>query len=484
MLDAQGKQLATLAQRYGVNAMPLSLLLIGLAVALSGLADAPTPLLISGMGLVTVGAFDLAQRRLLHSDYAAWVLPAAGLTLLPGLLLLPAEDAWGFWAALIAAAVALLLTRTGPASWTDAAYGGLVLLGAGLGGLAASPAGETLGLVLVGAAVALAALLARLVTTGAPAVAPQEGTSGRATVPAMDADDRTRIDVTMDGMVRAAQAINDVVHQQSQGAMEQAAVISLMNSKMDDFLELSERISSQTQTVAEMSSRSQTMSSEGEAALTQVVGMMESVREQVVDVATTIVRLAQLTRRVDAIINTVTEIATQSNLLALNASIEAARAGVHGRGFAVVADEVRSLSQQSSDAARQVQSLLGEIQSAVGQTREAAETSMNGVESGMMRMRQANEVMHALTDTVSKSNNSVQSVYAIIMQQIDGLEEVAISMDRIERITQQTLTGMRTVETVAQNLNRLADDMHNSLQRGLNAVTLPAAAQPPLEQVE
>ncbi|HLV37158.1 MAG TPA: methyl-accepting chemotaxis protein, partial [Spirillospora sp.] len=167
----------------------------------------------------------------------------------------------------------------------------------------------------------------------------------------------------------------------------------------------------------------------------------------------------ELTQRIDEIILSVSEIATQSNLLALNASIEAARAGVHGRGFAVVADEVRTLSQQSTSAAQQVRAILGEIQNAMKQSVEATQAGMQGVDNGVAMTREANTIMQSLSQSVNESFKSVKAIYDVIRQQMEDLEAIAITIERIERITQQNLASTRMVETVSAGLSHLSSEL-------------------------
>jgi methyl-accepting chemotaxis protein len=280
--------------------------------------------------------------------------------------------------------------------------------------------------------------------------------------------------VTVDGLVRSVQAINEATHQQSSSAGEQSDVIHLTNNLLDDFLTLSERISGQALNVTKTAQETEEISGQGQEAITQAIVGMDDLREQVAAIGKTIVTLAKLTQRIDEIINSVSEIATQSNLLALNASIEAARAGVHGRGFAVVADEVRSLAQQSTEAAAQVRAILAEIQNAMKETIRATEVGMDGVNDGSSRTQEANEVMVQLSESATASNLAVRDIYAVIRQQADGLEEISISMDRIQMITQNTLASTRAVETVSTNLTRLASDLQTAvgqvpdLDKGLN----------------
>jgi hypothetical protein len=269
----------------------------------------------------------------------------------------------------------------------------------------------------------------------------------------------THIRATADGLARAADAINQVTLQLSSGAVEQADAIGFTNDRLDTFTHLSEQIREQARSVTLMAGNTAEFSTKGQTAIRQAIDGMNEIRVQVTHIAETLVKLGELTQRIDEIIDSVSEIATQSNLLALNASIEAARAGSHGRGFAVVADEVRNLAQQSTGAAAQVRSILSEIQSAMKQTVEATQVGMTGVDNGVSMTRQADDIMQHLSESVNESFKSVKAIYEVIRQQMEDLEEIAITMQRIERITQQNLTSTRMVETVSTNLGRLSTEL-------------------------
>jgi methyl-accepting chemotaxis protein len=395
------------------------------------------------------------------------LLPALGAAASLGLLLLPAAGDWTAW--LLLCGLALLPLTPALRREPPPLYAGLTLIAA-LVGVALAGGTEAFrwdaglgGLALL--AVGLLALLPGDELRREPGSAsPLQAASSEELNELL-----TRIHVTVDGLVRAAQAINDVTEQQSEGANEQVDVLKLTNTMMDDFLKLSEQVNQQARAMTETSQQTSEVSEDGQTAIRQAITGMDQIREQVNAIGTTIVTLAQLTRRIDEIITSVSEVATQSNLLALNASIEAARAGAHGRGFAVVADEVRALSLQSTNAARQVRDILAEIQAAVRQTVSATEAGMQQVDAGAEVTRQADHIMQQLAENVAASNQGVRAIYEVIRQQAQGLEEIAISMERVDRITQQNLTSTRMITTVSTNLTRLADELQEAVQSGQRA---------------
>ncbi len=284
-------------------------------------------------------------------------------------------------------------------------------------------------------------------------------------------DFSTRLHANADGVVRAAQAINEVIGEQKRSANEQVDVIRQTNRMMEQFLELSEDVHERARAMTSTAEETENISQAGQDTLGDTINMMSQIRAQVHVIGETITRLAQLTREIDKIISSVSEIATQSNLLALNASIEAARAGTQGRGFAVVADEVRTLSQQSTTAANQVRVILVDIQDAVKETIIATQAGMSELDTGLEKSREANDIMSQLNNTVSTSSEAVRDIYNVIRQQSNGLEEISINISRINMITETNATSLRAVSTVSENLTRLTNELQSTVVQSGNVPT-------------
>lgn len=256
----------------------------------------------------------------------------------------------------------------------------------------------------------------------------------------------------------AQRMIEDVVVQQSSGVAEQAEILQTMNSTLDDFLKAAEQVNEQMRAISSSAQDTVSLAESGQDAITRMIEDIGAIRQQVLAIGGTITSLTRLTRSIDEIITSVSEIATQSNLLALNASIEAARAGVQGRGFAVVADEVRVLSQQSTGAATQVRAILAEIQSAVQQTIDATEAGMHGLDTGLTTVQEADHIMVRLGSNVNNINLAMRAVSEYIRRQIDGMEGMAINLERADRLAQQSLSGVRLVERVSADLQQIDPD--------------------------
>ena len=156
--------------------------------------------------------------------------------------------------------------------------------------------------------------------------------------------------------------------QQVSTASQQSAAISQTTTTVDEVRTIAEQTVARAQEVAEAAQRSVEIARTGDVAVGETIESMALIKGRVEGIAENILALSEQTQQIGQIISTVNDIATQSNMLALNASVEAARAGEQGKGFAVVAMEVRSLAEQSRQATGQVEEILSDIQRATNMT--------------------------------------------------------------------------------------------------------------------
>jgi len=161
----------------------------------------------------------------------------------------------------------------------------------------------------------------------------------------------------------------------------------------------------------------------------------------------------------DSLIATVNDVAEQSNLLAVNAAIEAAKAGEAGRGFAVVAAEVKALAEQSKQATAQVRGILGEIQRATQAAVMAAEQGVKASEAGAGVAGRAGEAIRLLSESLTESAQAAQQIVVSVEQQSVGMDQVALAMQNIQQASAQNLASTRQVDRAAQDLNELAREL-------------------------
>jgi methyl-accepting chemotaxis protein len=170
----------------------------------------------------------------------------------------------------------------------------------------------------------------------------------------------------------------------------------------------------------------------------------------------TINRLSEQTQAAGDVIAMVNDLAEQSNLLSVNASIEAAKAGEYGKGFTVVAQEVKSLAEQSKQAVAQVRTMLSEIQKASQMAVQAAAHSREAVEAGRQQSVEAGEVIQRLADGAGEDAQASLQVVASSQQQLAGMEQIAQAISSINEAGNQSVAGTRQVEQEVKRLQDLA----------------------------
>src|SRR5262249_23175477 len=156
------------------------------------------------------------------------------------------------------------------------------------------------------------------------------------------------------------------------------------------------------------------------------------IRQRVENIAETILSLSERTQQIGEIINTVNAIADQSKLLALNASIEAARAGDEGRGFAVVAAEGRQVDEQSRQATARIGEIVNEIQQATNTAVMVTEEGSKGAERGIELVNRAGEAIRDLAATLEEATQAAVQIAASTHQQTNGMSQLAAAMRQIK----------------------------------------------------
>ena len=254
----------------------------------------------------------------------------------------------------------------------------------------------------------------------------------------------------------AAAEILAAATQQVAGASEQSASISQTTATVEEVKTISEQSTERAQAVMDTSQHTVEISRNGRQAVEETIASMTQIKDRVESIAENILALSEQTQQIGEIIATVNDIATQSNMLALNASVEAARAGEHGKGFAVVAAEVRSLAEQSQQATAQVRSILLNIQNGINATVMATEEGIKVVDGGMTSVARAQGVIEQLAGVIDESAKTSMQMIAGGRQQATGVDQIAIAMQNINQVTVQSLASTRQAEKAAQDLNDLA----------------------------
>jgi len=260
-------------------------------------------------------------------------------------------------------------------------------------------------------------------------------------------------------LASATSQILTVVRRHSSATTEQAASISQTTVTVDEVRASAEQSATRAREVAASATRAVEVADDGTSAVDDIVSGMALIRSRVEAIAAQIASLSDRTAQIDAITNSVSDIADQSNMLALNATIEAAKAGEQGRGFAVVANEVRNLAEQSKAATAQVREILAEIERATASAVEATQEGTRATDLGVQRARRAGEAIGELSGVVRETAAAAEAIAAAAREQSVGMDEITRAMSGVSVATGDIAGGADQTEQAAAGLSALSDHL-------------------------
>jgi methyl-accepting chemotaxis protein len=270
----------------------------------------------------------------------------------------------------------------------------------------------------------------------------------------------------------ASENINSAVAQifasnqeQAASTKQQAAAVQEITSTIEEISQSGKQVTEKSRQIA---SAAEAVSASGVSGLNSVndtVKAMEAIRDQAETVAENIVALSERTQAIGEIIVTVNDIAEQSNLVALNAAIEAADARDSGRRFSVVATEIKNLADQAKEATGQVRSILEQTQKGINTSVMLTEEALKRVEVGREKTGVAEQVIRQMSDNIQDSVHAFQQIVGATNQQQIGLEQVTQALHEIRQATMQTAASTGELERASSNLNQLSQQLYRSMEK-------------------
>jgi len=266
----------------------------------------------------------------------------------------------------------------------------------------------------------------------------------------------------------------------STGAIQQDQEITNTSSAVEELTVSMKQVSNNAEASAEAARRALDAAEQGNRSVRDTLEGMQRIRSSVQATAKRIKALGDRSLEISEIVNVINDITEQTNLLALNAAIEAARAGEAGRGFAVVADEVRKLAEHSRAATKDIAALIKAIQAETNDAVVVMEEGTKEVEIGAKLADQAGRALDAISSVVRQSAELVQEISLASKQQVRGTEGVANAMQIISNITRQTSQGARQTARTVEQMVHMSEQLNEALSQFRISAAGPNEARPEL----
>ncbi|MCY8572649.1 methyl-accepting chemotaxis protein [Bacillus haynesii] len=287
------------------------------------------------------------------------------------------------------------------------------------------------------------------------------------------------LSASADESTKASEYISTTIQELAVGSDQQVESVENSRTVIKGMTEFAGRISSNAEKAAATADQTALMSLEGTKAIDKVSAQMKSINETVVSLSEAFKHLTERSNEIGNITEVITSIAEQTNLLALNAAIEAARAGEQGKGFAVVADEVRKLAEQSAQSAEQITRLITIIQNDTKQTMNSVISATGEVKEGLVVVHEAGgafqKIENSITEVVTQINDVTNLVKNLtagtseIETAISGVKEVAEtaagSTQTVSAATQEQLASMEEIAAASQILAQNAEELQHLIQK-------------------
>jgi twitching motility protein PilJ len=249
----------------------------------------------------------------------------------------------------------------------------------------------------------------------------------------------------------------------AEAAEHQAQEINSASSRITEIAASIDQVSKNSAESAEVAQRSVEIATNGAGVVRQTIAGMDSIRDQIQETSKRIKRLGESSQEIGSIVELINDISEQTNILALNAAIQAASAGEAGRGFAVVADEVQRLAERASNATKRIETLVQTIQSDTNEAVSSMEQTTSEVVAGARLAEDAGTALGEIEKVSSDLSGLIQGISTAAQQQSGAAANITQTMNTIQQITTQTSQGAsQTAESIG-NLAQLAADLRRSV---------------------
>jgi methyl-accepting chemotaxis protein len=262
-------------------------------------------------------------------------------------------------------------------------------------------------------------------------------------------------------MLDTAKKVKAAVADQSSGATQQASAVNEATTTLEEINATAQQNLDKVTGLYDVTKLAKSEGNDGLVAVEKAIIAMHDIHGNMEGISTHITELNERLKQIEEINDTVDDLAQQSRMLALNASIESAKAGESGRGFSVVAEEVKELAEQSRQAAAQVKSILTEVNRASNRAVQAVVAGNAGADNGADLTERAGSVLQGLNKVINDAALSSQQIVAAIRQETAGIDQIRIAMQEINTVTGQFVSATLQTDSAAEQFTNSAAQLQN-----------------------
>jgi methyl-accepting chemotaxis protein len=247
--------------------------------------------------------------------------------------------------------------------------------------------------------------------------------------------------------------------QQVSGGRDQASAMSEITTTISELLITSRQIAESAQRVSKIAEDTEAAARNGDATIDSTRSSMTAIRTQVDQIVQHMLALGEKSQQIGLVVDLVSELAEQTNILAINATIEASGAGEWGRRFAVVAEEIRKLADRTAASAKEIRALIEDVRGAVNTTVMATEIGAKAVDSGARQFNEATNSFREIVKLVATTNDATREIELSTKQQTTAVEQVNVAAGDTARVSRETEASAVQTKQTAAHLSALSGDL-------------------------